>query len=132
MPKVFFTVCAIILGVTMQAQQKESAKAPELSRSAKGNVANFPDAPKLKQMAARFAPTPLDVNVSGLSDGDQKALLKLIQASRLINDIFLTQLWSGNHAELAKLEKDKSELGRKRLHYFWINILHQQKSLVRD
>ena len=105
----------------MQAQQKESAKAAKLSRSAKGNVANFPDAPKLKQMAARFAPTPLDVNVSGLSDGDQKALLKLIQASRLINDIFLTQLWSGNHAELAKLEKDKSELGRERLHYFWIN-----------
>jgi len=121
MPKVFFTVCAIILGVTMQAQQKESAKAAKLSRSAKGNVANFPDAPKLKQMAARFAPTPLDVNVSGLSDGDQKALLKLILASRLINDIFLTQLWSGNHAELAKLEKDKSELGRERLHYFWIN-----------
>src|SRR6185312_3821718 len=38
-----------------------------------------------------------------------------------INDIFLTQLWSGNRAELAKLEKDKSPLGRERLHYFWIN-----------
>ena len=121
MPRIFLIVCTIMLGVTMQAQQKESASTAKSSRSTNGNATKFPDAAKLKQMAARFAPTPLDVNVSGLSDGDQKALVKLIQASRLINDIFLTQLWSGNHAELAKLEKDKSELGRERLHYFWIN-----------
>ena len=120
MPKILFVVCAIVLGVTMQAQQKESA-AKVKPHSTNGSPAKFPDAAPLKKMAARFAPTPLEVETSGLSGGDQKALVKLIQASRLINDIFLTQLWSGNHAELAKLEKDKSELGRARLHYFWIN-----------
>ena len=46
---------------------------------------NLPDAAQLKSMIARFAPTPLEVNVTGLSAGDRKALGKLIQASRLIN-----------------------------------------------
>ena len=121
MPKIFFIVGAIMLGVTMQAQQKQSASAARPLHSKKESLTKLPDAAKLKQMAARFQPTQLVVDVSGLSSGDQKALVKLIQASRLINDIFLTQLWSGNHAELARLEKDKSELGRERLHYFWIN-----------
>jgi len=121
MAKAFLTVCAIMLGVTMQAQQKETAITGKPSRPAKANLSESPDTVRLKQMAARFAPTPLEVNVSGLSEGDQKALVKLIEASRMMNDIFLTQLWSGNHAELAKLEKDKSELGRARVHYFWIN-----------
>ena len=120
MAKSVLIVCAIVLGVTMQAQQKESAAKTKL-QSANRNAAKFPDAAQLKKMAARFAPTPLEVDTSGLSSSDQKALVKLIQASRLINDIFLTQLWSGNHGELTKLEKDKSELGRARLHYFWIN-----------
>ena len=111
----------IILGVTMQAQQNQPANTTKPVRSTNGNAAKFPDAAELKKMIARFAPTPLEVATSGLSEGDQKALVKLIQASRLINDIFLTQLWSGNHAELARLEKDTSELGRARLHYFWIN-----------
>src|SRR5689334_7612232 len=120
MAKSILIVCAIVLGVTMQAQQKESATKAK-PQSANVNAAKFPDAAQLKKMAERFAPTPLEVATSGLSEGDQKALVKLIQASRLINDIFLTQLWSGNHAELARLEKDTSELGRARLHYFWIN-----------
>ena len=120
MPKILFIVCAVVMGVTMQGQQKEST-ATAKPHTTNGNAAKFPDGAQLKKMAARFAPIPLEVDTRGLSAGDQKALVKLIQASRLINDTFLTQLWSGNHAELAKLEKDKSELGRARLHYFWIN-----------
>ena len=118
-PLISFAI--IILGVTMQAQQNQSANTTKPVRSTNRDATNFPDAAELRKMAARFAPTPLEVDISGLSQGDQKALVKLIQASRLINDIFLTQLWSGNHAELARLEKDTSELGRSRLHYFWIN-----------
>jgi hypothetical protein len=76
---------------------------------------------ELKQMAARFAPTPLQVNTSGLSAGDKKALIKLIQAARIVNHIFMQQLWSGDLAVYQKLQQDKSPLGRARLHYFWIN-----------
>ena len=75
----------------------------------------------LHRMIARFAPTEIRIDTSALSAGDQKALVKLIEASRIVNTIFLTQLWSGNLALMAQLEKDSSPLGKARLHYFWIN-----------
>ena len=77
--------------------------------------------PELNRMIARFAPTEIRVDTKGLSAGDQRALIKVIDASRVINDIFLTQLWSGNHEVLRILEKDKLPLGQARLHYFRIN-----------
>lgn len=80
-----------------------------------------PGLDELKQMAARFAPTPLEVNTSGLSQRDQKALIKLIQAARVVNRIFMQQMWSGDLALYQKLQQDKSALGQARLHYFWIN-----------
>jgi hypothetical protein len=76
---------------------------------------------ELKQMAARFAPTPLPVDTSGLSAGDRKALVKLIQAAHIVNHIFMQQLWSGNLHLYERLQQDTSPLGRARLHYFWIN-----------
>src|SRR5579863_3345603 len=76
---------------------------------------------QLKRMTARFVPAEMRVDTSALSPGDRKALAMLIQASRVINDIFLTQLWSDNHALLEKLRKDRSTLGQARLRYFWIN-----------
>jgi hypothetical protein len=84
-------------------------------------LAVIPALPELDHMIARFAPTELRVDTSALSAGDRKALAKLIEASRMIDDIFLTQLWSGNHDLMRELEKDKSPLGKARLHYFRIN-----------
>jgi hypothetical protein len=81
----------------------------------------FPDTAELKRMAARFAPTPLEVDTSALSAGDKQALVKLIEASHVVNHIFMEQLWSGNPALYHKLQQDKSPLGQARLHYFWIN-----------
>jgi hypothetical protein len=80
-----------------------------------------PDLAALQKMAARFAPTPIRVDTSKLSSGDQKALVKLIQASRILNDTFMRQLWSGNLALYSKLQRDTTPLGKARLHYFWIN-----------
>lgn len=82
---------------------------------------SFPDAQELNRMAARFAPAPLKVDLSGLSAGDKKALARLIEAGHLVNHIFMRQFWSGDLALYQKLQQDKSELGRARLHYFWIN-----------
>jgi Peptidase family M49 len=82
---------------------------------------NLPDAAQLQKMIARFAPTELKVDTSKLSTGDQKALVKLIQASRIFDDIFMDQLWSKNRATYAQLKKDQSPLGRERQHYYWIN-----------
>ena len=82
---------------------------------------SLPDMEHLTRMIARFAPVELKVDVSGLSPGDRQALVKLIEASRIYNDIFMRQLWSGNPALDAKLGRDTTPLGKVRLHYFWIN-----------
>ena len=65
-------------------------------------IAAIPDLAQLQKMIARFKPTDLRVDVSKLSAGDRQALPKLIEAARVLNDIFLTQMWSGNHALHAK------------------------------
>src|SRR5580700_8731385 len=84
-------------------------------------TAAIPDLAQLQKMAARFQPTELRVDVSKLSPGDRQALGKLIEAARVLNDIFLTQMWSGNHALYAKLRQDTTPLGKARLDYFWLN-----------
>ena len=84
-------------------------------------TAAIPDLAQLQKMIARFQPTELRVDVSKLSPGDRQALGKLIEAARVLNDIFLTQFWSGNHALYAKLRQDTTPLGKARLDYFWLN-----------
>ena len=80
-----------------------------------------PGLAELETMTNRFAQTPLRVETSALSQGDRQALAKLIGAARVLDDIFLKQLWSGNPALYSKLQKDKTPLGKARLRYFWLN-----------
>ena len=84
---------------------------------------------ELNRMIARFAPTEIRVDTSALSAGDRKALAHLIAAARAIDDIFLTQLWSGNHTLLAQLEKDKVELRSQLLAQF--NVILQTRDTAR-
>ena len=79
-----------------------------------------PDLPELNRMAARFAPTPIRVDTSGLNMGDRQALAKLIEAARVLNTIFLRQLWSGNLATYEKIKADQTPLGQARAHYYWM------------
>src|SRR5688572_22781755 len=84
-------------------------------------MAAIPDLAELKKMSARFARAELRVDTSKLAEGDRRALAKLVEAAHVIDEIFLTQFWSGNRALYEQLKKDSSELGRARLDYFWLN-----------
>src|SRR5436190_20462662 len=99
--------------------QKLAALVLLVAAAARG--AEVPGAAQLQRMAARLTPTPLHVDLSRLSAGDRRAAGKLIAASRIVNDIFLDQMWSGNRALWRRLEADPSPLGRARAHYFWLN-----------
>lgn len=83
--------------------------------------AAVPDLAELNRMIARYAPAEIRANASHLAPGDQKALQKLIEAARVVDELFITQLWSGNAALRKKLEEDQSPLGQARLHYFMLN-----------
>jgi hypothetical protein len=84
-------------------------------------AAVMPDLNQLNRMSARFAPVTLNYDAAALSAGDRKALPKLVEAARVLNHLFLDQLWSGNRELYAKLLQDTTPLGKARLHYFWLN-----------
>jgi hypothetical protein len=81
----------------------------------------MPPPADLQRMAARFAPTEITADVSHLSPNDRKVLAKLVDASKIIDALFLRQVWSGNEAMLLELVADQTPEGRARLHYFLIN-----------
>jgi hypothetical protein len=83
--------------------------------------ARVPDTVKLQRMAARFAPTEIGADLSRLPAGDRHVLAKLVAASKIIDALFLRQVWAGNDALLLDLVKDQSAEGRARLHNFLIN-----------
>ena len=76
---------------------------------------------ELAKQIARFAPTTLTADVSKLTPKDRAALDKIIAAAKLLDPLFLRQVWSGNEAVEKKLLADKSPAGRQRLEYFYIN-----------
>ena len=81
----------------------------------------MPGATELQKMAARFAPTEISADLSKLSQADRQVLAKLVDASKIMDALFLRQVWSGNDAMLLDLVGDDSADGRARLHYFLIN-----------
>ncbi len=107
------TMCVAVSGFAQKAKTAAPAKAKE--------TVKVPDLAELKKMTARFAPTELKVDLAGLSEGDRKALAKLVEAARIYDDVFMQQYWSGDRALHAKLMKDTTPLGKARLEYFWIN-----------
>src|SRR5690348_16680380 len=76
---------------------------------------------ELQKMQARYAPTELKVDTSKLSAGDKKSLAKLIEAARVLDPLFMRQLWEQNVATYDKLKKDETPLGRARAKYYWQN-----------
>lgn len=76
------------------------------------------DPAELHRMASRLAATEIRVDTSRLSQQDRKALAELIRAARILDDVFMEQLWSGDRALLEKLKQDHSEVGMARLKYF--------------
>jgi hypothetical protein len=77
--------------------------------------------PELAKKIRRFAPTVLTADTSRLSAGDRQALKKIIAAAKLMDPLFLRQVWNGNDELHQRLKADKTAAGRQRLHYFLIN-----------
>jgi hypothetical protein len=91
------------------------AQAPQPTESAAAAPSD------LERKAARFAPTEIGADLSKLPAVDRQVLARLVQASKLIDALFLRQVWFGNEAMLLDLVRDETVEGRARLHYFLIN-----------
>ena len=80
-----------------------------------------PDVPALQTMIARFAPAPVRVDLASLPQNERSALVKMIEAARIVDALYLRQVSPRNEARLLDLAHDDSALGRARLQYFLIN-----------
>src|SRR5258705_6523514 len=83
--------------------------------------ASTPSVDQLKTMTARFAPVDLSADLNKLPANERQALAKLVDAAKVMDTLFLRQVWAGNETMLLNLLQDTSDLGRARLHYFLLN-----------
>lgn len=110
---VTFKVCALLTALCVLV--------PAAAFGRKRGGAQSGELAELNAKIRRFAPTVVTADTSKLSAGDRAALAKIVEAARLLDPLFLRQVWSGNVALQRKLEADKTPLGRARLHYFMLN-----------
>jgi len=96
-----------------------SIVASSVAVAAQNNAA--PGIDQLKTMTARFAPVDLSADVSKLPANERQALAKLVEAAKVMDTLFLRQVWAGNETMLLDLLQDNSALGRERLHSFMLN-----------
>lgn len=80
------------------------------------------DASALSAMIKRFVPAEIAGDTTQLSPGDRSALKKLYEAARIMDRIYLRQVWTGNEEMQRRLEVDKTPLGLLRRQYFEINM----------
>ncbi len=69
----------------------------------------------------RFAKAEITADVAQLSADDRKALDKLIEASRLMDEIYLRQVWSANAMLKGQLAQDSSPEGKLVYRMFMLN-----------
>ncbi|MDY0297799.1 MAG: peptidase [Acidobacteriota bacterium] len=76
----------------------------------------------LDQQLAKLAPVEIDCFEEGLSDGDKKALPKLVAAAEVMDEIFLCQVYARNREIRAALEASAAPAAQKALRFFAINF----------
>jgi hypothetical protein len=81
----------------------------------------LPSTAELEAMAARLAPVDVRVDVSRLPAEERQTLIRLIEAARVIDALFVRQRSPSNDAVLLSLLADTTALGRARLNYFLMN-----------
>jgi len=76
----------------------------------------------IEKRVAQFAPIPLNADLSGVSAEDRKVLDKLVEAARLMNEIYLRQAWVGNPGLREELKGAKGPQAAAARQYFDINF----------
>ncbi len=93
--------------------------------------------PDIEKRVAQFAPVPLSADTSALTAEDRQVLDKLVEAARLMNEIFLRQASAGNPALREQLKTYNGEHADAVRQYFTINFgpwdrLEERKPFLGD
>ncbi|OGB65560.1 MAG: peptidase [Caldithrix sp. RBG_13_44_9] len=74
----------------------------------------------LREQLAKFVPTEISYDTSLLTEKETVVLEKLYQAGKIMDEIFLKQVYSRNEEILAELQKSRAETDQLRLQLFHI------------
>ncbi|HUE89236.1 MAG TPA: hypothetical protein VMO26_24425 [Vicinamibacterales bacterium] len=107
--------------ITALAACNSTTPTPSNATPAAAGGASGGELDDLSRKIARFAPTDIAADVSGLPPSERQALAHMIEAAQVMDALFLDQVWAGNEAMLLDLIRDDTELGSKRLQYFLLN-----------
>ena len=72
-------------------------------------------------MAPLFAPVEIRASLANLPEHERRALARIVAAARVMDGIFLEQVWSGNPSLLLQLLRDQTPRSRARLNFFLTN-----------
>jgi hypothetical protein len=76
------------------------------------------EVPLLSAKVQQFVPAKLTADVTHLPAAERAALVKLIEAAKLLEPVFDRQAWAGNPTTRERLAADKSPEGQAKLAYF--------------
>jgi len=85
-----------LAALACRAPEDSTAAAPTPGSTAAQEAPQMAVVPDIEKRLAQFSPTPMAADLAALSAEDRQVLDKLVEASRLMNDIFLRQVWAGN------------------------------------
>ena len=72
-------------------------------------------------MSPLFAPVEIGASLDQLPDNERRALASIIAAAKIMDAIFLEQVWAGNPSLLLDLTNDTTARGQARLSFFLLN-----------
>jgi hypothetical protein len=79
----------------------------------------------VERMIARFAPVDISADISNMPEPERRALGLMVQAAKIMDALFMRQVWSGNEAMLEDLSRAAVRRSRPEaiheLHFFLIN-----------
>ena len=87
----------LVLGLALLGAGAGASMAAETAQKG-AELKIAPIAPDIEKRLAQFSPTPLEADLSDISPKNRQVLDKLVEAARLMNEIFLRQAWTGNPA----------------------------------
>jgi hypothetical protein len=96
---------------------------------AMSSACHSPDTPPARSEAekvldakvAQYAPFAVGLDLGQMPHNERNALAFMIDAARLMDTLFLEQVWAGNPALLLRLAEDRSAVAQAELRYFLIN-----------
>src|SRR5262245_39150208 len=97
--------CVTLMTTTGSMDQKPAPPAPPSAAAA------------LSAKIRRFAPVDIAAPTAKLPADEAAALREMVAAARLVDGLFLEQVWAGNAGLLAALARDRGVQGQAELHY---------------